>query len=488
MNCYVKIRPMSSKILTAKNKVFNGVFVFLMVIFLILLVQRAFPYFLHGPFGFGYDTGIYKRTFEGILNVPDIFTSQVSLIPSVLAYLVNFFNLPIGIYLYGFYIFVSAFIVIPLYLLTREHFGKEAGILAAILFTVSAIQVIASQFFLFKAMLGASFLLFSLYFYSQKSYWFYIFALLLAATQLPQLLLLLVAVSFDALIDFKNKKLFYIVGILAFFLLIFGLYVYNFQQLSNAIDVVMSSLTGRGAGSFDSHQTGLFMTVTEYFSYALYIFLFGIFGFFLSHKKEGILPLQTVVVFVMVIIFWQLFFQNRFVVEMDLLLMPFAAYFLVIVFHKWLKNSLFKKIMAGFLMAGILVTTFFYYKTTLPALTDYEIYALEFINEQDEGDYVFVTDTRYAPWFYGFSNKITMAPGIFESVWNFDTWNTYHAAKVPERVAMLANLAEKYGTFYLFEGINQADLNYESESLQIKRLFAVSNAKVYQVLPKSENR
>lgn len=475
---------MFSRILKPKTAGFNGVFLFIAALFVILLAQRAFPYFLYGPFGFGYDTGIYKKTFEGILSVPDIFTSQVSLLPSALAYLVNFLHLPMESYLYFFYIFASAFVVIPLYLLTREHFGKEAGVVAAVLFTVSAIQIIAAQFFLFKAMIGASFLLFALYYYGKKSYLFYIFALLLAATQLPQLLLLLVAVSFDALIDFKNKKLFYLVGILAFFLLVLGLYIYNFQQLSNAIDVVMSSLTGRGAGSFDSHQTGLFMTVTEYFGYALYIFLFGIFGIFMSYKKEGILPLQTVVIFVMVVIFWQLFFQNRFVVEMDLLLMPFAAYFLVTVFKKYLKKLVFKRVMAGFLMAGVLVASFFYYKTTLPALTDYEIYALEFINEQEEGNYVFVTDTRYAPWFYGFSNKTTIAPGIFESVWDFETWNKFHEAKAPERALMLEDLAERYGIFYLFEGINQTDVNYEAESLQIKRLFAVSNAKVYKISPK----
>ncbi|MBI4235200.1 ABC transporter ATP-binding protein [Candidatus Peregrinibacteria bacterium] len=474
---------MFNKILRSKITGFSGFFLFIAAIFVILLVQRAFPYFLYGPFGFGYDTGIYKKTFEGILSVSDIFTSQVSILPSFLAYLVDFFHLPMELYLYFFYIFASAFIVIPLYLLTREYFGKEAGVVAAVLFTVSAIQVIASQFFLFKAMIGASFLLFSLYFYGKKSYLFYIFALLLAFTQLPQLLLLIVAVSFDALIDFKNKKLFYFVGIFALLGLLSGLYIYNFDQLSNAINVVFSSLTGQGVGSFDSHQTGLFMTVTEYFGYALYIFLFGIFGIFLSYKKEGVLPLQTGVIFVMVVIFWHLFFQNRFVVEMDLLLMPFAAHFLVTVFKKYLKKLVFRRSAAAFLMAGVLVTTFLYYKTTLPALSDYEVYALEFINEQKESNYVFVTDTRYAPWFYGFSNKITMAPGIFESVWDFDTWTVYHAGDVEKKVLMLTALTEKYGTFYLFEGLNQADLNYQDKSSQIKRLFAVSNAKVYQILP-----
>ena len=470
---------MFKKILKPRHIGVESGVAFVGALFLLLLLQRAVPYLLYGPFGFGYDTGIYKHFFENISSLQDVLSSQISILPSGLAYLFNFFGLPLDWYLYLFYIVASAAVVWPLYFLTKEYFGKEEACLAAFLFTVSVVQVLASQFYLFKAMLGASFLLFALFFYARKSYWFYVFGFLLALTQLPQLLILLVAVSIDGILDFKNHKRFYLVGVIAAVAVAGLLLIYNFNQVEQAFQVVWSALTGTGGG-FDSHQSGLFLSIPEYFRQALYIFLLGVTGVILTYRREKLLPLHTAVVALIMIVFWRLFFENRFLVEMDLLLLPFASFTVVSLFRRFLKEKTFLKGSGAVLLGVAVLISGFYYRTTLPALDESEVWALEILNEQEDGA-VFVTDTRYAPWMHGFSNKETISPGLFNSVWDFETWVKYHGATEADQAQMLLTLTTRYKRYYLFEGGRQEDRNFEKYSENIEKIFAVNNVVIYRI-------
>lgn len=451
------------------------------ILFLILLINRSFPYFLYGPFGFGYDMGIYKKTFEEVLKLSDIFAAPVDVLPSFLAFLFNYLQIPLNYLLYHFHIFASVFLAVPLYLLTREYFGKTPAIVAVGIFSISYVQVFASEFYLFKAVLGASFLLFSFYFYYKKSYLFYLTAFLLALTQLPQLLLLAVGVGIATFFGGKKNFVFNLVGFLVVAAAVAILLVYKSEYFFGALNIIVSSLSG--VEEVASHNKGLFMTLPAYLHRSYIIVAAGVIGLLLSLRDKKAIAFQAATVFVLVVVFLKLFFENRFIVELDLLLIPFASFFFVYLVDEVLKNKFVKISASVFLLTVSVGLSYWYYVTTFPALTVYEVWAIDVINERDDAQYDMVTNTLYAPWLYGFSNKETMAPGIFESVWTFDQWVEYTSAGGEEKAKMITDIADKYGKFYLFEGVREPKSGIDEYSERVRKIFEVNGATVFEVLP-----
>ncbi len=484
---FVKLSKEPSKkgkkrvIKTKKNRFLILSVVLIFVLMLILLVNRSFPYFLYGPFGFGYDMGIYKHVFERIFTISDVFSSTVDIFPSFLAYLFNVFNVPISFFLYHSYIAFSVLIVVPLYFLTKEYFGKYSGMVAIVLFTISYVQVTASEFYLYKAILGSILMLSAFYFYGKKSYWFYPFAFLLAITQMPQILLLGVGVAVAAIFGGKKDLKFNFVG---FLVLAFGLGALLFFRANyffGAFQVIVSSFDGSAAPG--ETTSGLFMTLEAYLHWSYVSLILGVLGFILSLKNKQARVLQASLLFVGIIVFFKLFFENRFIFEFDLLLIPFSAY-AIVYFIEELLEKVYVKIIVGVLLIAISGSvSYWYYTTTYSALSVYEVWAIDVINDLDDAEYVFVTDTLYAPWMYGYVNKETLAPGIFESVWDFDQWVDYNSADDEKKVEMLLDISSEYGKYYLFLGKIDEKPPLHEVSDKINREFMVNGVVIYEVLP-----
>jgi len=453
------------------------------IMILFLICSRAIPYLLYGPFGFGYDTGIYKKTFEDIKNFSDIFSSQVYLLPSFLAWLFNLLHLPMGILLYGVHIIASVFLAVPLYLLTKEYFGKYAGLVAVMIFSISYVQLFASEFYLYKAVLGGIFMLYAFYYYTKKSKLFYLFTGLLALTQLPQLVLLSFGVGVASFIDFKKNLKFNIIGIgLILFALLFT-FIFAQQHIVNAWNAIYVRLSGMTA--YDSHQAGLFMPFTEFLYNEFILFFLGLAGIVLSFKRKELWPLTFATIFVLVIIVEKIFFENRYVMEMELMMIPFAAFMIVKVLDKLLKRHKVKVFLAVILLLISFLGSAFYVITTNPALNKGEVWALDVMKAKTDVKYVFVTNTFYAPWVYGFSGKIVIAPGIFNSVWDFDQFMKYQKGNAFEKVQMLLDLSRKYGKIYLFQGLREKDDELKDRSPLIKEIFWVNKARIYEISPPS---
>ncbi len=449
--------------------------------FAIILINRSFPYLLFGPFGFGYDTGIYKKTFEGLTSFGSVFHSQIDLFPSFLGYLFNVLSIPTSFLLYHFYILASACIAIPLYLLTKTYFEKKTAIVAIAIFSFSYIQIFASEFYLFKAMLGAIFMLLAFLFYEKKSYLFYLFALLLALTELPQFLLLAVGVLVATCFNFKKHLKFHLVGAIIAAVGALIILIFSPTHIYAAIDVVISSL--KGIKRLDAHYTGLFLTPEAYLQKATILPFLGTIGLILCliKKKSKTILVSSSLIFVTIVVVFKIFFQNRYVIEMDLLFIPFTAYFLVYFFEKFLKPKTLTMAGSAFLIIISLILTVQNYQKTRPVLNANEVKAVEFVKAQTDAQYVMVTDTFYGPWFYGFSEKITLAPGMLESVWNFETFNQYMTAPAEVKTKMLLDISKKYGTYYLFLGSTDKDQNFSKYSEKAQKVLDLPKAVVYKI-------
>ena len=168
---------------------------------------------------------------------------------------------------------------------------------------------------------------------------------------------------------------------------------------------------------------------------------------------------------------------------MDLLLIPFAAYAIFRIFEKLLKKN-YVRIIGGILLIIITVVfTYFYVITTVPSLTKFEVWAIDTISEMEDSNFAMVVDTSYATWLYGFSEKNVLAPGIFQSVWNYEEWQAYQMSNVEVKVMMLHEISDKYGKYYLFEGTRQMNSFLEDSSDRIWKIFDLGGARVYEVAP-----
>ncbi|MBT3864724.1 hypothetical protein HOE67_01890 [Candidatus Peregrinibacteria bacterium] len=452
---------------------------------LILFVSRAMPYWMHGPFGFGYDVGIYKHVFEGIRTLPDVLGSEVYPFPSFLAYLVNLLGLPVDWLLYHAHILFSVLVVVPLYFLTKDLFGKVAGLLAIVIFTISYTQVFGSEFYLYKAELGAIFMLASLLFYMRRSYWFFLFVVLLGLTQLPQYIVMVAGIGTAAFFGLWKDYKYNFLVLLSFVLAFDFVAILSPHHIWNAWDVVQGSLLGEAVLS--SHHSGLFISLREFLGKESVVFLLAASGFVLTLKKKGVLALQASLAFVTLVVVARLFFENRFVLEMHFLLIPFAAYFIYKVFKAVVEEKgLSEKVWALGGVALVFISGYIvygYYLTTRAALSEYEQWALQVINEKEDSKNIMVSSSIYAPWAYGFSGKTTLAPGIFSSVWSYEDQVEYFTGEAEDRALMLLDIAKKRGKFYLFEGQSQDRSFIEAESECITKIFDVGDATVYEVIP-----
>ena len=454
--------------------------ILMVVLFGILAFSRAMPYLLHGPFGFGYDVGIYKNKFDSVVSLNDVLNSAIYPLPTFLAYLFNLLGIPLKYLMYHAHILFSVLVAVPLYLLTKEFFGRTAGISAIAIFTVSYSQILASEFYLYKAVLGAVFLLFALLYYSRKSWLFYLFAGLLALTQLPQFLVLAVGVGIAGVFGFKKYWKFHLVGVVLLLLVMGGLYLLAPQHIDAGVKI-MKGAFGEVGNWKQSHYSGLFSSFEVFLEREFLFILMGIGGLILSYGKKGVLALQGSLLFVFGVVVFELFFEKRFVVELGLLLIPFMGCFLAYVFRKVLKVERMKVVVSVVMVMMTGLLTFSYYRTTFPSLTPYEVWAMDVVRETDDVDSFFVPNTFYAPWMYGFSGKTVMAPGIFKSVWGIEEWSKYNSTSGEERAKMLIELADKHGDYLLYLGIRGSQGEIDLSSGLIEKIFDVNRALVYKV-------
>lgn len=450
----------------------------------LLVIIRSLPYFLYGSFGFGYDTGIYKNVFEHFTTFSSVFSSQIYVFPAFLAYFVNLIGIPVDWLLYYGYIWFSILIAWPLYLLTREFFGKVVGLVAVAIFAVSYVQVFASEYYLFKEMLGGIFMLFGFFYYVKKSNWFYLFAALTALTQLPLFLILALGVGISGLFNLKKDLEFNLKGLAMLSVVVAFLVAFVPQHLETAFNVVMGAL--EDTSGFDPHQSGSFISVGVFLQTEWLLLIFGALGFSVSLKKRKIFPLHFSVVLLSIIVFFQLFFERRYLITLSLLMIPYEAYLLTLCYSITIKKLKWAKYpLAGAFVGFLVLATGFHYLTTYPSLNDEEQWALQVLIEKTDSEYVMATNSYYAPWLYGFSGKTTLAPGIFVSPWSLEDWNKYTKGDEVFKANALIAIANQYGKYYVMEGARQVYTRADKGSDLVKRIFDVNGVRIYEVFPSS---
>jgi hypothetical protein len=435
-------------------------FLFALAILLIVLV-RVIPYF-NNPIPLGYDAGIYKYGIEYGLQNLDNWILQGGHEPLFL-YLMEPLKLLFSsqFILTGLFIGFCAFLGIAIYFVTKEFFDKQTALIALLIYAVSSIQFLTFEYMYYRNIIGLSLALFSVYFLkkseqNQKFIWpAIILGGLLGAMHRPTFYIFGLSYLFYTLISpYKNKlynfkllKKNILSGI--GFLVIAGLfYLGKFKQaILIMFEPVLQSFiqTGESPGTFINFFTYQF-SVLAYLPFAL----LGLFALFKKRKFNMIFFWALVT---SSIVYFQFFFFNRFIIHLDIGLIILAS----LGFSTLIKN---KKILGIIVLVVLLFSAGFVtlngaIKTNSP-INENELQTIQYLQNTEENAFVMSTSSIYSPWVLGYSNRKTIAPGLFDyDKHNQEEWIIFWSTEEINQIKEFMDIYEK--PLYIFLGEKQKD-------------------------------
>lgn len=413
---------------------------------ILIIGLRVLPYLSSGV-PLGYDTGIYKYGIDSfsqkgfnvdtwvksaftpgflylMFALKNIFSSEF-----ILIWLFILFNLILGLSVYS---------------CTKEYFGKRAGIIAFLLFAVSVIQFKVFSFMYYKNILGLIFMLWALVFLKrEKRLWFVVSAVFLGLMHRPTFFIFGLAYIGFVAYNWKAWKVNLRDGFLILILTGIGYIGFWGTSILPLISPVAKSFIspGSSSGTFVSFFTYQFSTLA-YLPFAILGF-----GSLMIKKKFSIVLFWAAIN--AAIVYFQFFFFNRFIIHLDIALIILAGVgFSTLIQHK-------KRI-------GLIITILLIFSAGFVAFNESNnggqrisedgLEMIKSFENVEDNALVMVLTSEYSPWVLGYSNRKTIAPGLFEeNKWNKEEWNRFWSSDSEEETKELMSVYPDV-PIYLFAG------------------------------------
>ncbi len=434
---------------------------FISAIFFIILF-RIIPY-LNNSILLGYDAGIYKYAIEkGLAEMPQWIITGVTMEPLFL-YLME----PIKLFFSSQFILTGLFIGfcillgVAIYLVTKEFFNKQTAIISLLIYAFSSIQFLTFSYMYYRNIIGLSLALFAIYFLKKSEnnkkfiWWFIIFGGLTGAIHRPTFYIFGLSYFFYAFISpLKNRKydfhkmklnILYGIGILIIASL-FYLGKWKESIFMMIRPVAQGFLqTGEASGTFINFFTYQFSVLTY--------LAFAILGFFILLKRKQFNMVFFWVLITSIIVYFQFFFFNRFIIHLDIGLIILASLgFSIIIKNKKKFGTIILIVMlfsAGFVALNES-------RNTQPLITKTELETIEYLQNTEENAFVMATSSRYSPWVLGYSERKTIAPGLFD--YNQHDEEEWVLFWITEDIAQIKEFLNQYEKpLYIFIGEKQND-------------------------------
>lgn len=475
----------------------------LLVLALVLIVGlRVIPYF-GNSIPLGYDAGIYKYGIENFASegfgadewVMGAFT------PGFLYLMWGLVNLGVSSFalLTWVYILFGLLLGLGIYFFTKEYLGGKAAVIAVLLYAVSGIQFKLFSYLYYKNVIALSLLLFALYFLKRsrlvhdshgsgrlahdsgrsvhgshshrlapkpalahdrhhpserkdrnrptKWDWngilFVVFGILVGLMHRPTFFLFGVAYISYVLTDWKNFTRNFVDGVVVLIAVIVG-YAGFWESLILPLFVpVAESFVDPGTAP------GTFVSFFVYQFSTLYYLPFAILGFLYMawRKKYDMLFFMTLIAGV--IVYFQFFFFNRFIAHLDVFLIVLAGAGFALLIDNWKK-------LGGVILGLMLISAGFVAVqdavNARPLITQQGLELIEMIDSNTpEGASVMALSSEYSPWVVGYSNRETIAPGLFDAnKWSEEEWGRFWQTNSEEETRELMSVYS--GDVYLFAG------------------------------------
>ncbi len=399
----------------------------------------------------GYDAGIYVNIIKAFPPMPEWIIPQYYSFLFLLTWPLKFFHpeqtvIPLS------FIIQLVFFICFFYAVKRLTDFKTA-LIAAILLSVSAIQIRVYWFFYLKYILSIAFLLTSLSFWGKKRFYHAsAFGFLTVITHLLTGTILLPVLAIDLVFSRTDrlKKSLSLLVILAGGLLFYRPY---FQQtiITNFFPT-FANLTSLDA-SIKEGGGGTFYPI--YISALLAIFYLPLSWFGLKktwqEKRGEWQPFLITLLLTLLLIALRVSFYRRIVVITDAVLLMYAAL-------GWSKVAEIKKF---YLATLILFAMVFSYRTGSKLISPSNLTEIQALRPSVGHEYLLSTAKEDTAWLLGYTDAKVIAWGYggFDTFWTKDQWETFFNPYIgsQQKIQLLEQLPE--GTYLYVDDVTAKNLS-----------------------------
>jgi len=437
---------------------------------LLTFIVRFIPY-LNNKIPLGYDAGIYKYGIEFGLKNLDNWILRGGLEPGFL-YLISFLKLFLTsqfilTYLLILFTVLLGFII---YLTTKEFYSKEAGLISLFIYCFSIIQFKAFWYMYYKNIIGMCLALLAIYFLKKdKRVLFILTGGILGSIHRPTFYIF--GLSYLVYTILQTKKLKY--NIINGVLILATASVFYLGKFKDSILIMFEPVlegfiqTGESPGTFINFFT---------FEFAILAYLpFAVIGliYFIKKRDFNMITIWSILSFI--IVYFQFFFFNRFIIMLDLVLIILSG----IGFSILLQNKFkFKKIIVLVLILSLGILAFQESINSRPLINENELNTIKQLQNTEEEAFVMATSSNYSPWVLGYSERKTIAPGLFDyNEHDEQKWIEFWTAKDLTTIRSFMDAYEK--PLYIFIGEKQKD-NLEQFSECFTIYYQLESNKIYK--------
>ncbi|MBI3160025.1 MAG: glycosyltransferase family 39 protein [Chloroflexi bacterium] len=443
--------------------------------FLFALAIRSLPY-IDNQVPLGFDPGLYKALFErpndavwsGIYPLP--FTLLMHGLTAIFGFTIV--NIPI-------FILVTSLTALVLYREGRRLFGQDAGIVAALLFSVSITQFDLFQLNYYKNAFGIIFLVFALHTLddaNRLNWGLILLGTLVAGMHQLALALFGLAYALHWLMRFRETSWRERLWVAANGFIILGLTlltnydrvdVYIFGQASRFLRSVSEIQLGGTANA------GQYLDTIVYFNFNAPLLALGLPGLLRARQSRSLVVATLVLA---AIIGLKLFFYRRFLIYFDIFLILFAAIGWLGLFRssgltsggawgRWAAMAVL--VLMGVHVANRSLDT----KPLIQAEELAEIDALDTLLPPEAS--LLTLDPSYATWAVGWTGFEIIAPTMLNDDYSAVEWQMFRRSETAARLQFLEVFPRP---LYLLVSLEDSNLTpFQPECFQEIRLeyFAV---------------
>ena len=415
---------------------------------LLILIIKLIPY-TNASFPIGYDSGIYKYGIENFNFFNTESWLKGALTPGFfyLTFLLKQFFSTNIILSYIFIIF-SVLLGLSIYLVTKEYSNQRSGLIALALYAISIVQFKVFTYLYYKNIIGITAALFAIYFLKkERRIPFIVFGVLTGIIHRPTFFIFGLSYLCHIIFNRKNIKQNIINGfsiVIATLIFYIGFFKESILPLISPVTKSFVE-TGTSPGTFINFFTYQY-SVLAYLPFAL------LGAFYLIKKKEfSMLLFWSIITFA--IVYFQFFFFNRFIIMLDIALIILAGLGLSLLMEKKAKLGTMIVALVVFSLFFVTITTAL---DTTNLISNEELESIQYFNTTEENAFVMSTSSLYSPYILGYSNRKTIAPGLFQyNKHNEQEWITFWTTDNTEEIKQFLNEYEK--PLYIFIGEKQKD-------------------------------
>ncbi|MFH1289860.1 MAG: hypothetical protein ABIH92_00455 [Nanoarchaeota archaeon] len=457
----------------------------------LMLMFRVIPYLGNG-IPLGYDTGIYKYGIESFASSGFSVDSWVkgAFTPGFLYLMVPLVKMfSSDFILIWLYIGFTLLLGVAIYFFSKEYVGKKASLIAVLLYAVSIVQFKVFAFMYYKNIIALSCLLFALFFLKRsckgahpptlnragKKYhtssppdrvglsdnvgksgrgnanggfnwsrlWFIVFGVLTGIMHRPTFFIFGLAFISLTVQDYKNFGKNVLSGLLILVVTIAAYIGFWEEAIFPLFKPVAESFIepGTAPGTFLSFFTYQFST--------LFYLPFAILGFMYLAWKKQFNMLFFLTAITAIIVYFQFFFFNRFIIHLDVFMIVLAGSGFALLIENKKKLGVVVLVLMLF-SAGFV--TLQEARHVRPLISDDGLDLIESLGDRVEQDaMIMVLSSEYSPWVLAYSDRRTIAPGLFEeNLWSAEQWEMFWNSQSELETRALVEVYDK--PLYLFAG------------------------------------